>query len=144
MLIVLCIACLALAVVGFTVSYKLPLDNNYEGLSMMTLFVAVMATVGTLVLIGITTYTAITKGATVDMRHVQLENARNVLISAYEKYERLTDTDVTASTSYYQIYSDIIDFNNEVIAAQTYGKQPFWAYVFYDPAYEDIRLISLE
>lgn len=143
MLIVLCIACLALAVVGFIVSYKL-LDNNYEGLSMMTLFVAVIATVGTLVLIGITTYTAITKGATVDMRHVQLENTRNVLISVYEKYERLTDTDVTASTSYYQVYSDIIDFNNEVIAAQTYGKQPFWAYMLYDPAYEDIRLISLE
>ena len=143
MLIVLCIACFALAVVGFVISYKL-LDSNYEGLSMMTLFVAVIATVGTLVLIGITTHTAITKGATVDMRHVQLENTRNVLISAYEKYERLTDTDVTASTSYYQVYGDIINFNNEVIAAQTYGKQPFWAYVLYDPAYEDIRLISLE
>lgn len=142
MLIVLCIACLALAVVGFIIYYKL-IDSNYDA-SIMTLFVAVIATVGTLVLIGITTYTAIIKGATVDMRHIQLENTRNALISVYEKYERLTDTDVTSSTSYYQVYSDIINFNNEVIAAQTYGKQPFWAYVLYDPAYEDIRLISLE
>lgn len=143
MLIVLCIACLALAVVGYIISYKL-INSNYYDLSMVTLFVAVIATVGTLFLIGTTTYTAITKGATVDMRHIQLENTRNALVSLYEKYERLTDTDVTSSTSYHQVYSDIIDFNNEVIAAQTYGKQPFWAYVLYDPAYEDIRLISLE
>ena len=143
MLIVLCIACLAFAVVGTIISYKLQ-NSNYDSLSIVTLFVTVVATVGTLFLIGTITYTAITKGATVDMRHIQLENTRNALVSLYEKYERLTDIDVTSSTSYHQVYSDIINFNNEVIAAQTYGKQPFWAYVLYDPAYEDIRLISLE
>lgn len=143
MLIVLCVVCLAIAVVGFIISYKL-MDSVYDSLSMVTLFVAVIATVGTLILIGTTTYTAITKGTTVDMRHIQLENTRNVLASLYEKYERLTDTDITSSTSYYQVYSDITNFNNAVIAAQTYGGQSFWAYVLYDPAYEGIRLISLE
>lgn len=143
MLIVLCVFCLALAVVGFIVSYRMA-DSDGDVLPMIVLFATVIATVGSIILICTTTYTAITKGATVDMRHVQLENTRNALISLYEKYERLTDTDVTSSTSYYQVYSDITTFNNGVIAAQTYGGQPFWAYVLYDPAYEGIRLIPLE
>ena len=143
MLIALCVFCLALTVVGFIVSDR-TLDSANDVLSIIVLFATVVVTVSSIILIGTTAYTAITKGVTVDMRHVQLENTRNALISLYEKYERLTDTDVTSSTSYYQVYSDIITFNNRVIAAQTYNNQPFWAYVLYDPAYEGLRLISLE
>ena len=146
MLIVLCIACLALSEAGFELSSWNNHRNceEFEPVRIIALFVGLIFLAYGIVAVCTTVNTVVTKVCTVKMRHVQLENTRNALISVYEKYERLTDTDVTASTSYYQVYSDITDFNNEVIAAQTYGKQPFWAYVLYDPAYEDIRLISLE
>jgi hypothetical protein len=146
MLIVLCIACFVLSAAGFALCvwdyYRGYEDFNPIGI--IALFVGIIFLVCGIVATCTTVNTVVVKGRTVEMRHVQLENTRNVLISVYEKYERLTDTDVTASTSYYQVYSDIINFNNEVIAAQTYGGQSFWAYVFYDPAYEGIRLIPLE
>ena len=146
MLITLCVACFVLSAAGFALfawDYHRK-HEKFEPVGIIALFVGLIFSVGGTVAVCTTVNIVVTKSCTVEMRHVQLENTRNVLISAYEKYERLTDTDVTASTSYYQVYNDIINFNNEVIAAQTYGKQPFWAYVFYDPAYEDIRLIPLE
>lgn len=146
MLIVLCVACFVLSAAGFALSawdYHREYDE-FEPIGIIALFVGIIFLVGGVAAVCQSVNTVVTKGCTVEMRHVQLENTRNVLISVYEKYERLTDTDVTASTSYYQVYSDIINFNNEVIAAQTYGGQSFWAYVFYDPAYEGIRLIPLE
>lgn len=146
MLIVLCVACFVLSAAGFALSawdwYRN--DEGFEAVGIIALFVGLIFLMGGIIAVCQSANIAVTKGCTVEMRHVQLENTRNVLISVYEKYERLTDTDVTASTSYYQVYSDIINFNNEVIAAQTYGGQSFWAYVFYDPAYEGIRLIPLE
>lgn len=146
MLIVICVACFVVSAAGFVLS-AWDWNRNceeFEPIGIIALFVGLAFFFGGIAAVCVSANTIVTKGCTVEMRHLQLENTRNVLISAYEKYERLTDTDVTASTSYYQIYSDIIAFNNEVIAAQTYGEQTFWAYVFYDPAYNGIRLIPLE
>lgn len=146
MLITLCVACFVLSAAGFALfawDYHRN-DEEFASVGIIALFVGIIFLVVGIVAVCLNVNIVVTKGCTVEMRHIQLENTRNVLISVYEKYERLTDTDITASTSYYQVYSDIITFNNEVIAAQTYGGQSFWAYVFYDPAYEGIRLIPLE
>lgn len=67
---------------------------------------------------------------------------RTVLTTLLGEMGTLIENDVTASSTYYDIYDKILEFNKEVRQANTWGGT-IWEGLLCDPSYQDLDIIPL-
>lgn len=70
-------------------------------------------------------------------------NEREALVSLYEKYDYVSNKDVTASMSYYGITDKILSFNKNLRTQNKWSKDPIWGSLFYNNL-QDIEEISFK
>lgn len=63
-----------------------------------------------------------------------VEETRESYIILLEKYEKLSEQDVTSSPAYSELYKNICDFNYQVYRAQAHAGDNFMAGFLYNPA----------
>lgn len=72
-----------------------------------------------------------------------VEETRESYIILLDKYEKLSEQDITSSPAYSELYKNICDFNYEVHRAQVHAGDNFMAGFLYDPSYSTVEPISL-
>lgn len=73
-----------------------------------------------------------------------VEETRESYIILLDKYEKLSEQDITSSSSYSELYKNICDFNHEVYRAQAHAGDNFMAGFLYNPAYSTVDPIPLQ
>lgn len=73
-----------------------------------------------------------------------VEETRESYIILLDKYEKLSEQDITSSSTYSELYRNICDFNYEVYRAQAHAGDNFMAGFLYNPAYSTVEPISLQ
>lgn len=73
-----------------------------------------------------------------------VEETRESYIILLDKYEKLSEQDITSSSAYSELYKNICDFNHEVYRAQTHAGDNFMAGFLYNPAYSTVDPIPLQ
>ena len=73
-----------------------------------------------------------------------VEDTRESYIILLDKYEKLSEQDITSSSTYSELYKNICDFNHEVYRAQAHAGDNFMAGFLYNPAYSAVEPISLQ
>lgn len=73
-----------------------------------------------------------------------VEETRESYIILLDKYEKLSEQDITSSSTYSELYKNICDFNNEVYRAQAHAGDNFMAGFLYNPAYSTVNPIPLQ
>lgn len=73
-----------------------------------------------------------------------VEDTRESYIILLDKYEKLSEQDITSSSTYSELYKNICNFNHEVYRAQTHAGDNFMAGFLYNPAYSTVDPISLQ
>lgn len=73
-----------------------------------------------------------------------VEETRESYIILLDKYEKLSEQDITSSSAYSELYKNICDFNYEVYRAQAHAGDNFMAGFLYNPAYSTVEPISLQ
>lgn len=73
-----------------------------------------------------------------------VEDTRESYIILLDKYEKLSEQDITSSSTYSELYKNICDFNHEVYRAQAHAGDNFMAGFLYNPAYSTVEPISLQ
>lgn len=75
---------------------------------------------------------------------VNVEETRESYIILLDKYEKLSEQDITSSSAYSELYKNICDFNYEVYRAQAHAGDNFMAGFLYNPAYSTVDPIPLQ
>ena len=79
---------------------------------------------------------------TYDTHCYKVAATRAMYVDELEKYDKMRNSDVTASSTYLELREKIIDFNGEIEYANSLN--PFlFAYSWYDPAYLTVEPIEL-
>ena len=73
-----------------------------------------------------------------------VEETRESYIILLDKYEKLSEQDITSSSTYSELYRNICDFNYEVYRAQAHAGDNFMAGFLYNPAYSTVDPIPLQ
>ena len=73
-----------------------------------------------------------------------VEETRESYIILLDKYEKLSEQDITSSSAYSELYKSICDFNHEVYRAQAHAGDNFMAGFLYNPAYSTVDPIPLQ
>ena len=73
-----------------------------------------------------------------------VEDTRESYVILLDKYEKLSEQDITSSPAYSELYKNICDFNHEVYRAQAHAGDNFMAGFLYNPAYSTVDPISLQ
>lgn len=73
-----------------------------------------------------------------------VEETRESYIILLDKYEKLSEQDITSSSAYSELYKSICDFNHEVYRAQAHAGDNFMAGFLYNPAYSTVNPIPLQ
>lgn len=73
-----------------------------------------------------------------------VEDTRESYIILLDKYEKLSEQDITSSSAYSELYKNICYFNHEVYRAQAHAGDNFMAGFLYNPAYSTVEPISLQ
>lgn len=73
-----------------------------------------------------------------------VEETRESYIILLDKYEKLSEQDITSSLAYSELYKNICDFNHEVYRAQAHAGDNFMAGFLYNPAYSTVNPIPLQ
>lgn len=73
-----------------------------------------------------------------------VEETRESYIILLDKYEKLSEQDITSSSAYSELYKNICDFNHEVYRAQAHAGDNFMAGFLYNPAYSTVNPIPLQ
>lgn len=73
-----------------------------------------------------------------------VEETRESYIILLDKYEKLSEQDITSSSAYSELYKNICDFNYEVYRAQAHAGDNFMAGFLYNPAYSTVDPIPLQ
>lgn len=73
-----------------------------------------------------------------------VEDTRESYVILLDKYEKLSEQDITSSPAYSKLYKNICDFNHEVYRAQAHAGDNFMAGFLYNPAYSTVEPISLQ
>lgn len=73
-----------------------------------------------------------------------VEDTRESYVILLDKYEKLSEQDITSSPAYSELYKNICDFNHEVYRAQAHTGDNFMAGFLYNPAYSTVEPISLQ
>lgn len=73
-----------------------------------------------------------------------VEETRESYIILLDKYEKLSEQDITISSAYSELYKNICDFNHEVYRAQAHAGDNFMAGFLYNPAYSTVDPIPLQ
>lgn len=73
-----------------------------------------------------------------------VEETRESYIILLDKYEKLSEQDITSSSTYSELYKNICDFNHEVYRAQAHAGDNFMAGFLYNPAYSTVDPIPLQ
>ena len=73
-----------------------------------------------------------------------VEETRESYIILLDKYEKLSEQDITSSSAYSELYKNICDFNYEVHRAQAHAGDNFMAGFLYNPAYSTVDPIPLQ
>ena len=73
-----------------------------------------------------------------------IEETRESYIILLDKYEKLSEQDITSSSAYSELYKNICDFNHEVYRAQAHAGDNFMAGFLYNPAYSTVDPIPLQ
>ena len=73
-----------------------------------------------------------------------VEDTRESYVILLDKYEKLSDQDITSSPAYSELYKNICDFNHEVYRAQAHAGDNFMAGFLYNPAYSTVNPIPLQ
>ena len=73
-----------------------------------------------------------------------VEETRESYIIFLDKYEKLSEQDITSSSAYSELYKNICDFNHEVYRAQAHAGDNFMAGFLYNPAYSTVDPIPLQ
>lgn len=73
-----------------------------------------------------------------------VEETRESYIILLDKYEKLSEQDITSSSTYSKLYKNICDFNHEVYRAQAHAGDNFMAGFLYNPAYSTVDPIPLQ
>lgn len=73
-----------------------------------------------------------------------VEDTRESYIILLDKYEKLSEQDITSSSTYFELYKNICDFNHEVYRAQAHAGDSFMAGFLYNPAYSTVDPIPLQ
>ena len=73
-----------------------------------------------------------------------IEETRESYIILLDKYEKLSEQDITSSSAYSELYKNICDFNHEVYRAQAHSGDNFMAGFLYNPAYSTVNPIPLQ
>lgn len=73
-----------------------------------------------------------------------VEETRESYIILLDKYEKLSEQDITSSSAYSELYKSICDFNHEVYRAQAHAGDNFMAGFLYNPAYSIVDPIPLQ
>lgn len=73
-----------------------------------------------------------------------VEDTRESYIILLDKYEKLSEQDITSSSTYSELYKNICNFNHEVYRAQAHAGDNFMAGFLYNPAYSTVDPISLQ
>lgn len=73
-----------------------------------------------------------------------VEETRESYIILLDKYEKLSEQDITSSSAYSELYKNICDFNHEVYRAQAHAGDNFMAGFLYNPAYSTVDPIPLQ
>ena len=73
-----------------------------------------------------------------------VEDTRESYVILLDKYEKLSEQDITSSPAYSELYKNICDFNHEVYRAQAHAGDNFMAGFLYNPAYSTVEPISLQ
>ena len=73
-----------------------------------------------------------------------VEDTRESYIILLDKYEKLSEQDITSSSTYSELYKNICDFNHEVYRVQAHAGDNFMAGFLYNPAYSTVEPISLQ
>ena len=102
----------------------------------------VMCFISFILLIGALNWTAYV--ANIESRRAYVIEKGAVYAEMLDKYQTvLMPQDLTASDSYLELYSNILDYNQEVRNAKKW-KDSWWAEaIFYDPAYVEAKEIPI-
>lgn len=73
-----------------------------------------------------------------------VEDTRESYIILLDKYEKLSEQDITSSSTYSELYKNICNFNHEVYRAQAHAGDNFMAGFLYNPAYSTVNPIPLQ
>lgn len=73
-----------------------------------------------------------------------VEETRESYIILLDKYEKLSEQDITSSSAYSELYKNICDFNHEAYRAQAHAGDNFMAGFLYNPAYSTVDPIPLQ
>jgi len=73
-----------------------------------------------------------------------VEETRASYVILLDKYEKLSEQDITSSSVYSELYKNICDFNHEVYRAQAHAGDNFMAGFLYNPAYSTVDPIPLQ
>lgn len=73
-----------------------------------------------------------------------IEETRESYVILLDKYEKLSEQDITSSSAYSELYKNICDFNHEVYRAQAHAGDNFMAGFLYNPAYSTVEPIPLQ
>lgn len=73
-----------------------------------------------------------------------VEDTRESYIILLDKYEKLSEQDITSSSTYSELYKNICNFNHEVYRAQAHAGDNFMAGFLYNPAYSTVDPIPLQ
>ena len=73
-----------------------------------------------------------------------VEETRESYLILLNKYEKLSEQDITSSSAYSELYKSICDFNHEVYRAQAHAGDNFMAGFLYNPAYSTVDPIPLQ
>ena len=102
----------------------------------------IMCFISFILLIGALNWTAYV--ANIESRRAYVIEKGAVYTEMLDKYQTtLMPQDLTASDSYLELYSNILDYNQEVRNAKKW-KDSWWAEaIFYDPAYVGVKEIPI-
>ena len=139
--IILAIIILALAIVSFCLCHYF-FENTYSSLDILFLILGFVLLIAFIFpAFSAVDYIDYTINPIARVQEVELK--RESYIELLNKYEILSMNDLTASTSYQELYEKICEFNSEVYRAQEHKDNIFMASFLYDPAYVDIEPIDI-
>ena len=116
-------------------------DKDFPAATCMVLGVVVLALSIPTVVNGVSyvSYTLNPRAYTANV-----EETRESYIILLDKYEKLSEQDITSSSAYSELYKNICDFNHEVYRTQAHAGDNFMAGFLYNPAYSTVDPIPLQ
>ena len=83
--------------------------------------------------------------ANADAYYAEKTELRNSYMVLLERYDALASQDLTASSTYLDLYNKIIDFNLNVRRAQNNKNRAFWTEgLLYNPSYLNLEPIPID